>query len=368
MASSEISHTRLFGLDLAKWPGQWRAAAALALNWPAFRALTPPAWVALRQLDGRVSTWRLSHGEASLAPDAKATARFQAVELARDEVLERTLSLPALAAADLAEAVRLEVEAATPFPPGQTVAGHRVEAAAPGQVRVDVALTSRQRIENALLRHRQSGGAAGNAGHPPEVWVLPPGSANRGEPSHLRPIVMPGYGEDRRTKAVSQGLRGRVLLLAAVLLLGLALAVTPMLLQRARALQAQRAFDALNAQVAPQLKQREALHQQEARLQSLQGLIGQQLALVPVLGLLTQAVPDSAWLNSLRVEGGKVIASGYADDTAALLQRLGAQPGVKSVRLPTPAVRHNSATKESFTIEMEFDPARYGLTRKGGES
>lgn len=360
MASPPVSHARLFGIDLAPWPGQWRAAVALALNWPVFRALIPPAWVALRQADGRVSTWRLWHGEASRVPGAKATPRFEAVELARDEVLERTLSLPPLAPADLAEAVRLEVASITPFPPGQTVAGYRVETLAPGRVRVDLALTARQRIENCLRQHGQAGAAASA----PEVWVLPPGGAEGGQ--RLRPIVMPGQGEARRLQATRRGLRGRLFLLAALVALCLALAVTPTLLQRVRALQAQRAFDALNAQVAPQLKQREAMHQQEARLQSLRGLIGDQLALVPVLGLLTQAVPDGAWLNSLRVEGGKVVASGYADDTAALVQRLGAQPGVKSVRLPTPAVRHNSATKESFTIEVAFDPAVYGLTRQEG--
>ena len=39
---------------------------------------------------------------------------------------------------------------------------------------------------------------------------------------------------------------------------------------------------------------------------------------------------------------------------------------VREVRLPTPATRSGGRSKEFFTIEMQLDPAVYGLTRTVG--
>ena len=90
-----------------------------------------------------------------------------------------------------------------------------------------------------------------------------------------------------------------------------------------------------------------------------------QAAPLLVLDLLTRVLPDTAWLHSVQLEGAKLTVSGDADDTAALVQRLGAQPGVHGVRLPSPVTRSPGAAKEAFVIEMELDPARYGLVRGG---
>jgi hypothetical protein len=71
----------------------------------------------------------------------------------------------------------------------------------------------------------------------------------------------------------------------------------------------------------------------------------------------------------LRVEGNKLLFSGSADDAAALVQRLASQPGARDVRLTSPAIRGQGASKETFTIEMNLDASHYGLTRsEGGHS
>ena len=79
--------------------------------------------------------------------------------------------------------------------------------------------------------------------------------------------------------------------------------------------------------------------------------------------MLTRALPDGAWLTALRTEGGKLVLNGNADDAAALVQRLAAQPGVHDVRLASPATRGFGATKETFIIELQLDAHRYGLAR-----
>ena len=145
----------------------------------------------------------------------------------REEALERTLTLPALPQADLDEAVQLEVQAITPFKPEQTVAGYRSAPLGDGRVRVDLALTSRQRLDALLLQHARV--------TRPEVWVLPAsGHAVSAAGGVLRPICMPSDGARVRKALTARGRRLRLALLALALLLLLALAVTPTLQLRQR--------------------------------------------------------------------------------------------------------------------------------------
>jgi len=124
----------------------------------------------------------------------------------------------------------------------------------------------------------------------------------------------------------------------------------------------------MSAQAAPQMAAREALQQQADRLAQLQQATGPQLRLVPALALLAEAMPSSAWISNLRTEGEKVFISGFAEDAAALVQRLSRQDGIHSARLSSPAIRNANAKQESFTIEVEFAPALQRLSPAGGEA
>ena len=138
MTTSIPNQTRLFGMDLSQWPMQWRAAGAMLLGLPALRGLTPPVRVDLLRADGGRSFWDVAHGRAQPAAPG-AGAALLAVELPRDQVLDRQFTLPRLTPADVARAVRLEVDAATPFDPEQTVFGY---AATPtgDTLRIDLAI------------------------------------------------------------------------------------------------------------------------------------------------------------------------------------------------------------------------------------
>ena len=357
MSLTSSDNSRFFGMDLSQWPRQWQAAGALLLGLPGLSWLTPAVRVRLRHADGRRSVWDVTHGVAMPARDSD--ARAQAVELPADSVLERRLMLPPLAPADLAQAVRLEVTSASPFGAGQTVFGYAAAPARDGVCRVDVAITSRQQAEQAL--RAASDLAAGIA---PELWVLPVGPAGHLE-TPLRPVVLQGFGEGVRQRAGRRALALRVGLLALALALLGGLVVTPTALLRQRAMQSERSFAALQTQAAPQIAQREALMQRVERLQTVGHVMENQLAFAPVLDMLTRTVPDGAWIIQLRAEGNKLVLNGNADDAAALVQLLAAQPGTRDVRLASPAIRSAGAAKETFTIEMYLDPARYGLTRGG---
>ena len=119
MAFTTSDSSRFFGLDTRAS----RGAASRLLALPALRWLQPPVRVQLRRADGRISGWAMTHGRALPASGPVGAAPVAAVELALDRVLDRSLVLPPLAPADLAQAVQLEVAAASPFMPDQTVHG-----------------------------------------------------------------------------------------------------------------------------------------------------------------------------------------------------------------------------------------------------
>jgi len=361
MALTSADNSRFFGLDLSQWPRQWRAAGVLLLGLPALGWLVPAVRVRLRQTAGRRSVWEVARGVATPAPRVGADdARAQAVELPTDRVLERRLMLPPLAPADLAQAVQLEVASASPFGAGQTVFGYAAAPAQGGVCQVDLAITSRQQVEQVLQVVALE---AGSASATPEVWVLPT-SADPSGP--LRPVVLQGCGEGVRAVAVRRGLALRLGLLALALALLAALIVTPTLLLRQRARQAEQSLGDLQRQAAPQIAQREALVQRVERLRAVGRVMDGQLALAPVLDMLSRTIPDGAWLTQLRVEGNKLVLNGSADDAAALVQLLAAQPGARDVRLASPATRSQGASKETFIIEMNLDAGRYGLVRRAG--
>lgn len=323
------------------------------------RWLSPPVRVQLHHADGRVSQWRLAGDKAlPLLAETTSPPQVKALALSRDDVLDRQLVVPRLSGDDLARAVQLEVEAATPFGLGQTVSGYRVQGLDEQRMQVDIALTARQQVERALEAHSSDLGE-------PEVWVLPREGTRDGASTEraIQPIVVPPYGLTRRRGLLQRGRLLRIGAVLFVLALLAALAITPTAQLRLRAIAAQHAYDHLHQQSAPQVAQRDALTLSSDRLRALADLTHEQLVWLPVLDLLTRVVPDDASLYMLRLEGTKATLSGDAGDTAALVQALAREPGVKTVRLPAPVTRTGRSDKESFTIEVDFDPAVYGRAR-----
>ncbi|MDR2990620.1 MAG: PilN domain-containing protein [Burkholderiaceae bacterium] len=350
-------NSRFFGLDLSQWPRQWRAAGRLLAGLPVFARLAPAVRVALRQADGRVTHWQVTRGVATPdeggAPASGATVA--ALELASERVLERRLALPPRADADLAQAVQLDAASSNPFPAGQAVYGYAPSA----DGHVAVAITSRAQVDLAQIEARAAGWWH-DGESAPEIWVIPHDANRNGA---IRPIVIRGYGEDARTRLAARGFGQHLALIALGVVLLAALLITPTAFTRMRAREARRAQDALQHQASVEIAAREALLAQVGQMQALRDLVGQQIALPSALDMLTRTVPDGAWLVSLRAEETKLTLTGSADDAAALVQKLAQQPGVRDARLASPATRAPGASKENFIIELQLDPARYGLVQ-----
>lgn len=302
--------------------------------WPPLSWLAPQPRVRLLHADGGESLWA---GDAPLAGDA-ASAPFIAVELPEALRLDCRLHLPPMPAADLRDAVALEVRAASPFEPADLAWGWRARPGRGEGVDVHAVLASRRAVDQHLaacagrLRARAA----------PEVWA---------RDDEGRAIVVQGYGEAARER---RAVRGRWLagaLLALAIALALAAAVTPSVQLKLRTMQAAAAMQEAERRMAPLVAQREALMRTQGQLDSLRELMAERVEPLAVTDLLTQLIPDDTFLQRLQVQGPKVTITGSTPNTAALMNALSGHPDVRDVRSPAAATRA-SGGRENFTIEL----------------
>jgi len=325
------SSLRLFGVDLAAVPGYLRDGWAEALRWPALRWLTPDEPIRVLQADGAES---VRQGVSARRIPAPARVRFAAVELAEDTLLRRTLVLPRLTEEELRQAVELDVRSASPFPEDEVVWGYDVERGE--RLRAHIALTSRPMIEQQVEALRPQLGDL-----QPEVWA-------GGE----RPFAIPGYGESARLARARRMRLALFGLLATAAVLLAALAVTPTLQLRERALEAIRKNDELMRTVKPQAQTRDELVRLGEQIRLLGKASEQRQDVVALLDQITRQLPDDVTLTRLEISGAGVRIIGQADNAAQLLQTLGANPGFRDVKAPSGIAKAPAGGKEGFTIEF----------------
>ncbi|BFO57369.1 PilN domain-containing protein [Acidovorax sacchari] len=338
------SEARFLGVDLRVLWRDIRQPWSHMHDWPVFAWLTPEAPVRVIHPDGRQSVWTRQGRHNDRAGAAKPP--FAALELPEDLVLRRSLALPPMTATDVAHASSLEARSISPFPAGDLAWGHRAHWLPAGNVRVDLVLVSRRQIAQYMADRTDA-----LAGAEPEVWVR----AGDGEP-----IVLEGYGEGLRKAHAMRWRRTGLALLGTIGLLLLAIAVTPSLQLRERALEAAQSYGEVAQRVAPVVQQREALMQSAEKLNQLSELVSSRIEPLKVLDRLTQLLPDDTALQSFRLQGAKVTIVGMTANASALMQILGNEAGFKEVRAPSAATRMGNSGKESFAIEFMLDPQVFG--------
>lgn len=342
---------RLFGLDLRKLGAELARPWQGVLDRPGLRWLTPLLPVRLIRPDR--SEW-IQRGDL-LQPAAECTAKARAaaqsataVELPEDSVLVRELVLPLLAEADLARAVALEVAAASPFLPDDTVHGFAVLSHQGQSQRVALALASRA----SVTRYLDEVMPVADAVRPQaEVWVCLGLSASVPGPY----ITLAGFGEAQRLRRQRRGrtLRVGLVLLALFWLLPAFTASTVQLSHRVRQAEAQ--FATLSKKAAPAVAQRTELVTHLDGLKDLNEILQERVEPLRVIALMTETLPDDTWLQSLQMQGSKITLQGLTPSAAALMQKLSTEPLFKDVKAPSAAVRQPGAAKEAFNIEFSLD-------------
>jgi general secretion pathway protein L len=348
---------RLFGLDLRKLGAELARPWRGLLDRPSLAWLSPLLPVRLIRADRsewiqRGALWRPA-GECSTQVRT-AAGRATAIELPEDSVLVRELVLPLLAEADLARAVALEVAAASPFLPDDTVHGFSVLSRQGSSQRVALALTSRAAVARYLDEVMAAPAQPAEPARPaPEVWVSLSDVLSRPGPGPH--ITLSGFGEEGRLRRLRRGraLRLSLVLLALFWLLPAFTASTLQLSHRVRQAEAQ--FATLSKKAAPAVAQRTELVTQLEGLKDLNEILQERVEPLRVIALMTETLPDDTWLQSLQMQGTKITLQGLTPSAAALMQKLSTEPLFKDVKAPSAAVRQAGAAKEAFNIEFTLD-------------
>lgn len=349
-------NNRFFGLDLSSLGSDLRAAWLDVLQWPIFAWLTPPAIVRLIHVDETQSWWIVGKQARRLSADRRAqSADALAVELPEQLILQRNLVFPVMSEEDTAMAVAIDVKANSPFLSEDLMWGFAARRTGSAQQQVQTLLVSRKQITQFLDGRTKSL----PEGQTPEVWVL--------TDSRL-PIVITGFGEARRAKKTMARRRVALALLASLLMLFALIALTPSLQLRSRALEAMDAYASASQRTATLMARREALVQVTDQLSALKELLADRVDSLKVFDALTQVLPDDTSLMTLQIQGLKVSIAGQTPNAAALMQLLGAQPGLREVRAPTAATRPLGTTKDSFSIEFMLDPAVFTASGQGAST
>lgn len=324
---------RLFGWDLAAAWSYLRSGWAEALRWPLFSWLTPELAIRVIQADGTES---IRSGASARPATPKAKVLGTAVELPEAVLLRRQLVLPLLTDDEVRQAVEMDVRAASPFAEGELAWGYGVQPIEGGRIRVNAALTSRKLIEQRLDELRSRFGES-----PVEVWA--------GGPT---PFMIPGYGESERILRAHKARSTAFVLLLLALLQATALALTPTLQLRERAIEARSLTDELRRSVQAQAASREEYVKIVDQLRKLGVVAQRQHDLLALLDRITRALPDDTFLIGLEVEGDTVRISGQSDNAAQLMQTLGSDSAFRDVKAPAGIARAGTRGKEGFTIEF----------------
>ena len=363
------SEARFLGVDLTMVIQDVRQAWSRAQTWPLFSWLTPSPPVVLFQADGSKSIFQASlTTRFAVRKNGALRARinFAALELPAGMVLTRDVHLPAaMRPIDVRSALELQVHTFSPFPKSDLIWGSTSLSGVkipPDCVGFSVVLAARSQVDQYVQGwlERQTSGAVPQF---PEVW------ASTGSGSY---VSLPGPGLVLRERLIRRQRNFGYALLLCVLVLATMIAITPTIKLRMQALQAATKYEETMRRVEPVLRDRENLVKAAGKLNALSGILRERIEPLRVIDTLTQILPDDAALQSLHLSGTKVSMSGQAADSAQLMQKLGQHPGIREVKAPSPAIRLQTSSKESFSIEFVLDPAYFGTSElqaaEGGAS
>ncbi len=337
---------RFLGVDMRTLGRELRQAWADLQQRPPLSWFTPSVSVLLLQADGAQTLWWGSEGPQE--NPVTTVPRIKALQLPEEMVLQRTLTLPPIDAADIANAAALQARTISPFAESDLVWGWRMHSRAQVPAQIDIALASRRQVAQYLQSQAQRWGA-----DQPEVWVIPPAGA---------PIVLTGYGEALRSALGRRGCWLRYALLGLAFCFVAAIAITPTLQLRARTIEAVHAYDAVALRTPPLVKERETLLQTVEQLTALSDLLDGRIEPLRVLERLTTVLPDDTALQSFSLKGQKVTLNGLTSNASALMQLLGEQSGIRDVRAPSAATRTGGVnSQENFIIEFTLDPQQFGV-------
>lgn len=265
---------------------------------------------------------------------------IQAIAVPDELVLSRTLSLPAIAEADLDAALMLEVSASSPFAPDDTAAGWRVtRTEVGGELQVDLVIVSR----SAAVAFMGEVHGLHDAGAR-ELWAK----------SDTSWVLFRGFGEKRRESDYRRRLWWAggwvsVSLALVLVLAGLSTFFASRELVQLEDLQREARQAARDALVL-----RDELAEVNAAIVELNTLRRQLPSPQIEIARLTNLLPDTAYVVQYTQNGRKIRLRGRSTDAAALQQALTDEPIFLSVTAPQAISRVGNSNEEQFFLDLEL--------------
>lgn len=300
-------------------------------------AMAPPR---LRQWVSGHEAWLEFHDPESLAESLRHrefSGRHPVLVVAEANLLRKPLTLPAAAAENLRQVLAFEMDRQTPFTAASVLYGHRLLGARDGFLRVELVVTPRPPVEEALAALSHHG-------------LIPS-------------RVVAGTGSDCIGLAPSDGpllpnRRDPIGLAFAALGLGLAIAclLVPLELKRHRA-----------EDMSQQASQRGGMARAQAALSAeIERLAAQerqiydrkraQPAFVVILDEISRLLADDTWVHQLEWRGGELQLTGSSAQASALISVLENSPVLREVNFRSPVTQDGQTGFERFHLSARMEP------------
>jgi len=279
-----------------------------------------------------------------------ARGRYVILTLAADKIVTRRLNVPAQAREFLSGIVRNQIDRLSPWPAGEVMYGFATDKSEDegATLNVRVLMTSRSTIDNAR-------GALKTAGLEVDRIVTRPETGageTAAEPIVLWSRITDAPHEELATASKLIGAGIAAALVWAVILSSFMLIMASSirseheeLAARAKTLQRQLQTGRTPASIASLPAPQRAWMSKETSASS-----------VIVLEALSRALPDSAYLSEIRLEGTSLRITGIADDAPALLPPLEQSGHLSNVHFFAPTTRGPDGRQFRFYIEAKVEP------------
>ena len=310
------------------WLGGWQEAWAM-LPKPAALQTRPPVF---RTTDGTrlsFSATANTHGTWLNTPHTSAP---QGVLLADDDVLLRELNLPPLSERDIAAAVAMDAQIASPFPASDTHYGYSIRRLPNGQRHIEIALTRKSKLEQLQTQYPQQALFA---------------RGQRGA------IPLQNDGHSQQTAWYRSPLTLSLSVLLSLVLI--AWIISPTLLLRAESIAHETALAKLKREAAPLLQKREELNNLKLELENALAFKNEHPDPLFILEQLSSNIPDSTWINQLSQRKDQLTFDGTSENAIAIVGLLEKIPCLKEVRLGTSINRDPRSGRETFQILARID-------------
>lgn len=326
------------GYDLRHLFAFWREGWVEALRLPWLSWLNPSEDLLIHFADGHVERYKNGHW---LSAKQGQSASFHGILLPDSILLRRTLTVPSLSETELQQLLSYELEASSPFGVAQTVWGYRVAEETGRGAKIELLLTARAQVDQVFRKISKD--------RPLEEYEL------WGMAAEHKPVTFMGFGADRRAHFARHQLLQRVALLLMLPLLIVLLFAPPVLEARKTLQDAETAYQQLQKKAGALEQKRGLVQAQQQSLIDVINFVKSQPQALAVLNLLSEKIPDSAFVNRFVINPQHVAISGQADNAAALMQVLGNVPSISNVRAPSAITRMPGSDKELFALEFNVD-------------